>query len=271
MTDPAPGRAKFGDLGVRVTSGLAMAAMALAIVWLGGVWLALAAAILTALMLWELRRIVTGDGDPLAPGMLLLGGGGALAVLATWGLGAAIAFALVYAAAAAVFLTEAPAAKGLLAAGLVYFASAMAFLVTLRGGAEGFAVVVWLVLVVIAADVCAYFVGRSAGGPKLWPAVSPGKTWSGAAGGLAGALVVGLGVAAALGWSLPRAGLISAGVAIVSQAGDLLESGVKRRFGVKDASRLIPGHGGVMDRLDGLLGGLWFLALCHVLGGGLPG
>lgn len=268
MTAPRPGPAKFGDLGPRLASGLAMAAAALAVVWLGGAWLALAAAAITALMLWELRRIATGDGAALAPRMLLLGGAGALGVLAAWGLNPAAAFALVYAGAAAVFLSEVPAARGLLAAGLVYLATAMAVLLAMRAGPDGFAVLIWLVLVVIAADVCAYFVGRSAGGVKLWPAVSPGKTWSGALGGLAGAAVVGLAFAAAQGWSLPRSGALSIGVAVASQAGDLLESAVKRRYGVKDASRLIPGHGGLLDRLDGVLGGLWFFALYVLFGGG---
>lgn len=270
MTEPGPRRGTFGDLGPRVVSGLLMAALALALVWLGGTWLAVGAAAATALMLWELRRIVTGEGDFAEPRMLLLGGGGALAVLAVWGFGAAVAFAIAYAAAAAVFLVEAPSGKALLAAGLVYLASAMAFLVTMRAGAEGFALVVWLVLVVIAADVCAYFTGRTVGGRKLWPTISPGKTWSGAVGGLVGAVVVAVAFAATQGWSLPRAGLLGGGIAVASQAGDLLESAVKRRFGVKDASRLIPGHGGLMDRLDGVIGGLWFYALWGLAGGAAP-
>jgi len=126
---------------------------------------------------------------------------------------------------------------------------------------------VWLVLVVVAADVGAYFVGRSVGGPRLWPAVSPGKTWSGALGGVGLAVAVGVSVGHASGWALPRTGVLSACVAVASQAGDLLESAVKRRFGVKDASRLIPGHGGVLDRLDGAMGALWFVALYEAMGG----
>ena len=270
MTEARPRRGMFGDLGLRVVSGLLLAALALLLVWLGGAWLAAGAAIATALMLWELRRIVTGEGDFAEPRMLLLGGGGALAVLAAWGFNAAAGFALVYAAAAAVFLVEAPAGRALLAAGLAYLASAMAFLLAMRAGGDGFALVVWLVLVVIAADVCAYFTGRAVGGRKLWSAVSPGKTWSGAVGGLVGAVVVAVAFAATQGWSLPRAGLLGAGIAVASQAGDLLESAVKRRYGVKDASGLIPGHGGLMDRLDGVMGGLWFFALWGLAGGDAP-
>ena len=126
------------------------------------------------------------------------------------------------------------------------------------------------VLVVVAADVGAYFVGRRVGGRKLWPAVSPGKTWSGAFGGLAAAVVVGLVFSwLVVGWHPWRMGSLSLGIAVCSQFGDLLESAVKRRFGVKDASRLIPGHGGVMDRLDGVMGGVWFFAICDALGIGV--
>jgi len=132
---------------------------------------------------------------------------------------------------------------------------------------EGVLLILWLVVVVVAADVGAYFVGRRVGGAKLWPAVSPGKTWSGAIGGLAAAGLVGCLFAwAVVGWHPLRIGLLSLGIAACSQLGDLLESAVKRRFGVKDASRLIPGHGGVMDRLDGVMGGVWFFAIADALG-----
>ncbi len=269
MSEATPRAARFGDLRLRVASGLALAAFALAVVWMGGFVLALAAAAAAALMLWELRRIATGEGAALAPRMLLLGGAGALGALAAWGAGPGAAIAVILVGAAASFVVE-PKARGLLAGGLVYLAAAMAFLVAMRGAQGGFALVLWLVLVVIAADVGAYFVGRAVGGAKLWPAVSPGKTWSGAFGGLAAALVVGLAFAATQGWGLGRAGLLSVGAAVASQAGDLIESAVKRRYGVKDASALIPGHGGLMDRLDGIMGGLWFLALWGALGGSQP-
>jgi phosphatidate cytidylyltransferase len=116
----------------------------------------------------------------------------------------------------------------------------------------------WMFAVVWTTDVAAYFVGRRVGGPKLWARVSPKKTWSGAVGGLIGGVAAGLLVALVaqgLGWvpvvSLPIVVLLSSLASVVSQAGDLAESALKRRFDVKDSSRLIPGHGGVMDRLDG--------------------
>jgi phosphatidate cytidylyltransferase len=127
----------------------------------------------------------------------------------------------------------------------------------------------WMFAVVWTSDVAAYFTGRGLGGPKLWPAVSPKKTWSGFFGGLVGGTLAGLMVVSAatgLGW-LPVAplwavALASALASVASQAGDLGESALKRRFGVKDSGQLIPGHGGAMDRLDGF----WAVAVLAALG-----
>jgi phosphatidate cytidylyltransferase len=113
-------------------------------------------------------------------------------------------------------------------------------------------IVFWLMLVTWATDICAYFAGRTIGGPKLAPSISPNKTWAGLGGGMAGALVVG-GLAAWV-FDLETPFLyLGAPMAVLAQLGDLYESWVKRRAGVKDSSALIPGHGGVLDRLDGLL------------------
>ncbi len=119
---------------------------------------------------------------------------------------------------------------------------------------------------VVAADVGAYFAGRLLGGPRLWRRVSPGKTWSGAAGGLLAAAIAGMVCGLVAGWPPGRVLLLSIGVGIASQCGDLLESALKRRFDIKDSSHLIPGHGGVMDRLDALMGGVWFYAILRVFG-----
>lgn len=122
---------------------------------------------------------------------------------------------------------------------------------------EGLVLVILLFVVVWATDIMAYFTGRSLGGPKLAPSISPGKTWSGAVGGaafgLAGGLAVAASVAGASLGALATAGLVSLALSVVSQAGDLFESAVKRRNGVKDSGAIIPGHGGVMDRVDGLV------------------
>jgi phosphatidate cytidylyltransferase len=139
----------------------------------------------------------------------------------------------------------------LLLAGLSYILLAVVAVVWLRR--SGWENLLLVLLVVWATDIGAYLVGRLLGGPRLAPRISPGKTWSGAAGGFGCALAVGLG-AASLGQSSPGPALaVAAGLSIAAQAGDLLESGMKRHFGVKDSGRLIPGHGGLLDRLDGLL------------------
>jgi len=141
-----------------------------------------------------------------------------------------------------------------LAAGLVYILPAAAAMLWLRyDAAAGWANVLFILLTVSLTDVGAYLFGRLIGGPKLAPAISPGKTWSGAAGGLAFALAVGLGAAGLTESPIWRALALAAGLSVASQAGDLLESGIKRYFGVKDSGGLIPGHGGLLDRLDGLL------------------
>jgi phosphatidate cytidylyltransferase len=277
MNTGAPGARRFADLGPRIASALVLAAIALLDLWLGGGWLVALAAIAAALMLWELHRMVTRASGasglappPVALAVLGVAGAGTVIATAVWGLGAGVAVML--AGALATLALAAADARGWLVAGLVYIGLGMAYLTLLRDSElHGLPMVLWLVLVVVAADVGAYFTGRLLGGPKLWPAVSPGKTWSGAVGGLAAALAVGLVFGVFQGWALLRLAGLSLAVAVASQLGDLLESAVKRRFGVKDASRLIPGHGGLMDRLDGVMGALWLFALYDLAGGGFGG
>jgi phosphatidate cytidylyltransferase len=128
-----------------------------------------------------------------------------------------------------------------------------------------------VLLVVWVTDIGGYFAGRGIGGPKLWPRVSPKKTWAGAIGGFAASLVVAVGFAV-LGLGKTSALLFLAALfSIVSQLGDLFESAVKRRFGVKDSSQLIPGHGGLLDRLDGLVAAVVVAAIFGVLRGGADG
>ena len=142
--------------------------------------------------------------------------------------------------------------------GVAYIAPAFLAFQWLRGqGDDGLWTVLWLVALVWGTDIGAYFAGRQFGGPKLLPAVSPKKTWAGLGGGMLAAAGVGL-VAAELGGELAAGpgwvlALASAALAIVAQLGDLFESSLKRRFGVKDSSALIPGHGGLLDRIDGLI------------------
>jgi phosphatidate cytidylyltransferase len=135
----------------------------------------------------------------------------------------------------------------------------------------GFAALMLVLLVVWATDIGGYFAGRLIGGPKLWPQVSPKKTWAGAISGFAASLGVAAGFAAfGLGKILPML-LLGAVLSVASQLGDLFESAVKRRFGVKDSSHIIPGHGGLLDRLDGFVAAIVLAALFGFLRGGADG
>lgn len=152
---------------------------------------------------------------------------------------------------------------GVLLVGGAYISAAVIAFVALRGIEPfGFDTILWAALVVIAADVGGYFAGRMIGGPKLWPAVSPKKTWTGLGGGVALAFVVGgLFSWATTGTYFYEVCTVSMLAAILAQGGDLAESAVKRRFGVKDSGGLIPGHGGVLDRLDGHMAALLVAAV----------
>ncbi len=139
-------------------------------------------------------------------------------------------------------------------AGIVYLSIAMLSMVWLRLAPDtGRIMVLWIVALVVATDVGAYFTGRAIGGPRLAPRISPGKTWAGLFGGMACAGGAGFVLARVLESDAP--GLVAAlsgGLAVVAQAGDLLESALKRHFKVKDSGTLIPGHGGVLDRIDSI-------------------
>lgn len=270
MTAGSPRSARFGDLGLRVVSGLVLAAIAFANVWAGGAWATVFLSLALVLMLWEYHRMVTGDGRPFAPALIVAGIAGVVALAATAGWSAGHGLVWLAAGTVAVALAARRWAPWM-TAGFLYMTLAMGALLVLRAKDEGVLLILWMVLVVVATDVGAYFVGRSVGGAKLWPAVSPGKTRSGAVGGLVAAALIGIFFGMSVDWNPVRTGFLSIGISVCAQAGDLLESAVKRRFGVKDASALIPGHGGVMDRLDGIMGGVWFFAICDALGVGVIG
>ena len=271
--ESATSTGRFQDLRQRLLSALVLGGITLTALALGGVWAGMLILVLLLAMLWEYERMLSAPGGAQLNWLVPLWLGGAAAVLATGfdALGAGLL--VLFAVSALVGEVRRPQAR-LLAPGAVYMGLAMCALLDLRLRHEdGFILILWLVLVVVAADVGAYFAGRRIGGRKLWPAVSPGKTWSGAFGGLFLAAVMGVIFAAALssGWPVVRVTLVSIAVAIGSQGGDLLESAVKRRFGVKDSSQLIPGHGGVMDRLDGVMGGTIIFLILDRVGMGLPG
>jgi phosphatidate cytidylyltransferase len=254
------GAAGTRNLVLRVASGIVLAPIAIGGAYVGG-WLFLVlCAVAAGAILWEWTVLVTGRSDPnlLAPGWAAL-----LAALALAGMnepGAAIgviAIGAVLAGGLAVRrspLASAPPHVAWAAAGVVYAGSALLGPALLRRDAEfGVTAVLFLAATVWITDIFAYFIGSALGGPRLWPRVSPKKTWSGAIGGLAGGVAAGTLVAYASGVGSPGVAGIALVLSVLAQAGDLFESAVKRHFSAKDASWLIPGHGGVMDRLDGFL------------------
>jgi phosphatidate cytidylyltransferase len=189
--------------------------------------------------------------------MVMFTGVGALGLaLALAATGRYLAAVIVILLGAAATNVVAPAGRGIwVSAGMIYAGSLLSAPLIVRHDAEwGFAAIILLFGIVWATDIAAYFAGRAIGGPKLWPAVSPNKTWSGAIAGAWGAAIAGWAVARAVspGDELHLVA-VALGLSIASQAGDLFESSIKRRFGVKDSSHIIPGHGGLMDRLDGFI------------------
>jgi len=228
-------------LSTRVLSALVLVPVAVGCLWVGGwLWAALVAVGSFGLAVEFVAMIGTGDRTRLAVPVSAFLATGLAAVGFAWA-----GLALLAVAAIVVWLVSGRVAPAL---GVPYVGLTGVALIWLRADADGFGRVLVLLLIVWATDIAAYLAGRLIGGPKLAPAISPGKTWSGAAGGLAGALVVGL-VAAPGMWGMATAAVLS----VVSQVGDLMESWIKRRCGVKDSGHLIPGHGGLLDRLDGVL------------------
>lgn len=256
--------AKWADLAPRAASAAVLIAVGTAGVVAGGVWFQMLAVFVTAVMVWELWTMIEPSGH--TRGMLLAALvasvlSGQLTIQEPWGL---------------LLFLVAPVGGALLLPRerLTFFAFALGVqvagwgLVTFR--AEfGFFWLLWLIVVVVMTDVAGYFAGRLIGGPKFWPKVSPKKTWSGTIAGWAGAAAVGL-----LFDGFTRVGLaivpLSVLLSLASQWGDIAESALKRRMGVKDSSQLIPGHGGLFDRFDAMLGASVFMLLFTALFG-IPG
>ncbi len=246
----------MSNLQTRILSALVLAAVALAATWAGGVWFALLAAAAAAAIYFEWASLAADVASRAfrSAGAVLVA---VPVLLMVFGYPAAHVFGAAAAATLFAFVYALAAEEG----GRVWLAVGYASVPTaaaafLRGSdMAGLEAILFLFAVVWATDIFAYFVGRAVGGRKLAPSISPGKTLSGAVGGAAAAVVAGVLVAAIFGarLGLIDIGLLALGLSVVSQAGDLFESSVKRRFGVKDSGKLIPGHGGVMDRLDALV------------------
>ncbi|MEH2508762.1 phosphatidate cytidylyltransferase [Nitrobacteraceae bacterium AZCC 1564] len=257
------------NLFMRVVAALVLAPLTIAIAWIGGwLWLLLVMAA-AALLYYEWLMIVGASrnwpvvgvgvaalmaaalllalGKPglmltvLAVGLVLSGG---LAQEQRWWTSSGLAYA----------------SAALVAAALVRFDPSI-----------GLVALMFVFLVVWATDIGGYFAGRGIGGPKLWPRVSPKKTWAGAIGGLVLSLVIAAAFALlGFGRMFPLL-VLGTVLSVVSQLGDLFESAIKRRFGVKDSSQIIPGHGGLLDRLDGFVAAIVFAALIGFMRGGLDG
>ncbi len=249
------GRGRFPDLALRSVVAVLFAAVGFGAIWAGGAWGLAFVMIAGGIMVWEWRRISSRPGDRVIAGFQALAVAGAAFVAFRGRLAEAAFFLVAVAAAGVIFDLARGRAPWWSLVGALYLGAALAFFIFLLGApAHGLQVIVWLVLVVVATDVGAYFAGRAIGGPKLWPRVSPNKTIAGACGGLAMAAIAALvtGFAAGRGLTL-AAGVAAMAVSAVAQAGDLAESAFKRRFGAKDSGRILPGHGGLLDRLDGMV------------------
>jgi phosphatidate cytidylyltransferase len=258
------------SLKLRILSALVLAPVAVAAAWAGWPWLPIVTAAAGAVMAWEWARLC-GSGRIGASGALLIATTlAAIAVAAAAGFIAAI---VVSALGAVLVFTAARREPGgqawWLGVGTLWVALPCVLLLWLARLDQTGGTVLWIFALVWATDIGAYAAGRQLGGPRLAPSWSPRKTWAGLAGGVVCAALAGWGTAGLLGLSpvLPLV-LLSAALAIVEQFGDLAESVAKRRFGVKDTSALIPGHGGLLDRLDGLLAVIPAVALLSLVGGG---
>ncbi|MFL9842118.1 phosphatidate cytidylyltransferase [Sphingomonas sp. ST-64] len=236
---------KNADLPVRAAVGIALIAVAGLALWLGGFafWLLATVAGIVMIDEWGKLHGAMPARRKLAQYALMV----PLAIMAPVAAGASfLALGLVF---GAFFFLAIVTRSGALGAGAVYVGLPVLALVFLRE--QGLLVAFWAMALVWACDIGAYFAGRAIGGPKLIPAVSPNKTWAGLGGGVVAAGSFGLALTV---WGLPLALAVSSPLlAVLAQAGDLYESWLKRRAGVKDSGNILPGHGGVLDRLDGLV------------------
>lgn len=246
---------KWADLAVRLGSGVALVSLGLSGVWMGGVFFHVLVVLVSGLMVWELVRMLEPDKPRHAVEL------GIIAALALTG-------AIYLPLGLALPLVLAPALYGfarLQTYRVIFLVFTVMVLLAGIGMASvrtelGFGWLLWLVLVVVATDVAGYFAGKIIGGPKFWPKVSPKKTWAGTGFGWLAAAGVGAGFMATTGAGVQVLG-VSIAVSMASQIGDIAESAIKRRVGVKDSSNLIPGHGGVLDRFDGMLGAAVFILI----------
>jgi phosphatidate cytidylyltransferase len=256
------------NLLMRVGTALVLAPAAIAIAYAGG-WLWLGFVTLAAIGLFVEWLTIVGARTPpvMAAGIV------ALFIAAVWlGFGGMGASCLIFGLGVSVAALLAHHRRGWVSLGACYaFAALIASVAVRRDPVWGFTALIFVLLIVWVSDIGGYFAGRGIGGPKLWPRVSPKKTWAGAIGGFAASLVVAAGFAK---FGIGKPGpllLLGAVLSIASQLGDLFESAVKRRFGVKDSGQIIPGHGGLLDRLDGFVAAIVLAAIFGLFRDGVDG
>jgi phosphatidate cytidylyltransferase len=273
----APPSKKPSNLAVRIASALVLIPIVVAAAYAGRPWFDALVILFAAIMAWEWARIAgrrRNPNDPSPSARLAVGNWAPAGLLSIVIVLAALLFdrfpeyspigvpswvLIVVGTAAAVLVTWPGHHRRSLwfGLGILYVAVPAMAILWVRDDpvtGQGIELLAWILALVIATDTGAYAAGRSIGGPKLAPRISPNKTWAGLLGGVAAAAVVGLIAGLVLGlpntWKLM---ILSGGLAVIEQVGDLAESAFKRRFGMKDSSHIIPGHGGVLDRVDGLL------------------
>jgi phosphatidate cytidylyltransferase len=257
------------NLLMRVVAALVLAPAAIAIAWAGG-WLWAGLVTIAAIGLYVEWLMIVGAGrnaGVIATGTAALSLSGFC--LASGQIDAALVTVALGVVSVGFFC---PGKRVWVAAGFCYAAAALVASILLRLDASaGFVALIMVLLIVWVTDISGYFAGRGIGGPKLWPRVSPRKTWAGAIGGFLGSLAIAT-VFGSLGFGkMGPLLLLGAVLSIASQLGDLFESAVKRRFGVKDSSQIIPGHGGLLDRLDGFVAAIALAALIGMLRRGVDG
>jgi phosphatidate cytidylyltransferase len=257
-----------GELALRICSALVLVPLALGTAYLGGWPFAVLWGLAAMVVLWEWDSLVAGSDQRI---VLTTGGASLALAIALVLTGHLLAAVIVLAISTLGVASLAPAKRRTwIAAGVPYAGALGVAPIVLRSdNGEGFLAVIFLFAVVWTTDIAAYFAGRAIGGPKLMPRVSPNKTWSGAIGGTLAAVVVALALAKVTALTgLFAIAMLAVILSICAQGGDLFESFLKRRFGAKDSGHLIPGHGGLMDRLDGFVTASVVAALIGLLRGG---
>jgi phosphatidate cytidylyltransferase len=256
----------MSELQTRALSGAVMIVVALGALWLGGIAFWGLVSLLAVLMMIEWAQMAQASRWQIVLGALLVAG---LMLYASILLAAPMAPVLITAielAGFAAILLAVAIFRARVGAGLLYAALPAVSLIFIRQQPEqGLMLALWTLVIVWATDIGAYFAGRTIGGPKLAPKLSPNKTWAGLIGGMVAAAVIGAGIAWTAG--LPMLCWVAgAPLAVAAQMGDLFESWLKRRSGVKDSGKLLPGHGGVLDRLDGVVPVAIMVAACVAVG-----